>query len=111
MNPAVTAVPAELPKAPVKAKAKAATAPAKKEAKVKKAPVKKEKLVRDSFTLPESDYALFATLKQRALAAGNEVKKSELLRAALAVLSALPDAAFVKAVGAVERIKTGRPKK
>lgn len=79
--------------------------------KAKKAPEKKAKLVRDSFSIPEADYALFAALKQRALTAGCEVKKSELLRAALSVLSALNDADFAKALAAVERIKTGRPKK
>ena len=71
----------------------------------------KPKLVRDSFTLPEADYALFASLKQRALTGGAEVKKSELLRAALAMLARADDAEFLKAVGQVERIKTGRPKK
>lgn len=79
--------------------------------KAKKQAPKKPKLVRDSFTIPESDYALFATLKQRALAAGVEVKKSELLRASMALLAALSDAELVKAIGQVERIKTGRPKK
>jgi hypothetical protein len=88
-----------------------ASVPAK-EAKAKKqAAPKKAKLVRDSFTIPETDYVLFASMKQRALAAGSEIKKSELLRASLAVLNALQDADFAKAIGAVERIKTGRPKK
>lgn len=82
-----------------------------KAAKDKKEPARKSKLVRDSFTLPETDYALFETLKQRALAAGAEVKKSELLRAALATLAKLDDAEFIKTVGSVERIKPGRPKK
>lgn len=77
----------------------------------KKPPQKKPKLVRDSFTIPENDYELFATLKQRALTAGVEVKKSELLRAGLAMLAKLDDAEFIKAVGLVDRIKTGRPKK
>ena len=79
--------------------------------KVKKQAPKKPKLVRDSFTIPESDYALFATLKQRALAAGIEVKKSELLRASLTILAGLDDGALAKAIGQVNRIKTGRPKK
>jgi len=103
------------PKAPVKrvkkgpaaAKEKVAAAP-----KIEKASkVKKPKLVRDSFTIPESDYTLFATLKQRALAAGVEVKKSEILRVALVALAKLDDAELVKAIGLLERIKTGRPKK
>jgi len=78
---------------------------------VKKQTPKKVKLIRDSFSIPETDYVLFATLKQRALAAGIDVKKSEVLRAALATLAKLDDAALVAAIGLVERIKTGRPKK
>ncbi|MFH1661303.1 MAG: hypothetical protein FD131_2974 [Rhodocyclaceae bacterium] len=120
---AIAAKPAPTPKtsakavkkAPATAKEKVAEAPkaekAGKLAKVKKQAPKPPKLVRDSFTIPETDYALFATLKQRALTAGVEVKKSEILRAAVAVLAELDDAELVKAIGLVERIKTGRPKK
>lgn len=108
--------PAAAPKAPVKAepaaKAEAvATKPAGKAGKAKKVAPPQVKLVRDSFTIPEADYALFASLKQRALSAGVEMKKSELLRAALALLAATDDAQFIKVVGGVERIKTGRPNK
>ena len=99
-------------KAAAAAKEKVAEAPkAEKTAKVKKQAPKKPKLVRDSFTIPETDYALFETLKQRALTAGVEVKKSEILRAAVVALAKLDDAELVKAIGLVERIKTGRPKK
>lgn len=99
-------------KAPSPAKEIIAEAPkAEKASKAKKQAPKKPKLVRDSFTIPESDYALFATLKQRALSAGIEVKKSEILRAAVATLAQLGEAEFAKAIGLVERIKTGRPKK
>ncbi|WP_428827788.1 hypothetical protein ACLIKD_07395 [Azonexus sp. IMCC34842] len=82
-----------------------------KEVKAKKVAVKKPKLVRDSFTFPENDYAQLAALKQRALSAGHEIKKSELLRAGLAALVAMSDASLLKALTAVERIKTGRPSK
>lgn len=77
----------------------------------KKPGAKKARLVRDSFTFPESEYALFASLKQRALAAGGEIKKSELVRAGLAMLDKLGDAELLKVLAKVERIKTGRPKK
>lgn len=94
-------------KAPAAAKEKVAETP-----KAEKAPkVKKPKLVRDSFTIPETDYALFASIKQRALIAGVEVKKGEILRAAVVALAKLDDAELIKAIGLVERIKTGRPKK
>lgn len=81
------------------------------ESKSKKPAPKKPKLIRDSFTIPEADYALFTSLKERALAAGCEIKKSELLRASLSALNALSDAELMTALGAIERIKTGRPKK
>jgi hypothetical protein len=100
----VRAEPAAKPE-PVAAK------PAGKAGKVKKAAAPKVKLVRDSFKIPETDYALFASLKQRALSAGVEVKKSELLRAAMALLATADDARFIEVVGSIERIKTGRPKK
>lgn len=99
-------------KAPAAAKEKVAETPkAEKAPKVKKQAPKKAKLVRDSFTIPETDYALFASIKQRALTAGVEVKKGEILRAAVVALAKLDDAELVKAIGLVERIKTGRPKK
>lgn len=70
---------------------------------------KKPKLVRDSFTLPEADYALFKELKARCLKAGVEVKKTELLRVALRMLADAKDEQLLEAVRGVERIKAGRP--
>ena len=72
---------------------------------------KKQKMVRDSFTMPQSDYAYIAALKVRCLKAGVAAKKSEVLRAALTCLFGLSDADLVKAIGALEIIKTGRPPK
>lgn len=77
----------------------------------KPAKAKKAKLVRDSFTMPEGEYALIATLKKRCLNAGVSVKKSEILRAAVANLAKLGDSSVVAAVGRLEVIKTGRPAK
>ena len=96
--------------APAKAKA-AAKVVGDKAVKEVKHPGKKPKLVRDSFTFPAVDYALFASLKQRALKSGHDVKKSELLRAGLAALAELSDAALLKAVQAIVRLKPGRPTK
>ncbi|MBI4742171.1 MAG: hypothetical protein HY777_11620 [Betaproteobacteria bacterium] len=78
-------------------------------AKEKKSAAKKPKLVRDSFTFPEADYAVFGTLKQRVLKAGREVKKSELLRAGLAVLSEMPLEDLLQALDGVDKLKPGRP--
>ncbi|WP_198408610.1 hypothetical protein [Sulfuricella denitrificans] len=72
---------------------------------------KKIKMVRDSFTMPENDYAQLAELKKKCLQAGVHIKKSELLRAGLLSLSRLPNAALIKAVEQVEKLKTGRPAK
>jgi hypothetical protein len=72
---------------------------------------KKEKVVRDSFTMPKSDYERIASLKQKCLDAGVAIKKSELLRAGLILLDALPGKRLVAAVSTVETVKTGRPAK
>jgi len=82
-----------------------AQTPAPKPAKVRCKPV------RDSFTMPEADFALIATLKARALSTQREVKKSELLRAGLHALAALATPALVAAIDQLEPVKIGRPKK
>lgn len=70
---------------------------------------KKPKLVRDSFTIPKPEYAVLEALKLRAARAGAPAKKSEVLRAGIKALAALPDADFVAALAAVPSLKTGRP--
>jgi len=77
----------------------------------KPAKAKKARLVRDSFTMPEGEYALIAALKKRCLHAGVAAKKSEILRAAIANLAKLGDTSVVAAVRRLETIKTGRPAK
>jgi len=72
---------------------------------------RKPKLVRDSFTIPKSEYVVLQELKQRAAQAGAPAKKSELLRAGLKVLAAMQDPAFIAALRAVPALKTGRPAK
>ena len=73
--------------------------------------VKKQKAVRDSFTMPTSDYEKIAALKQKCLDAGVSVKKSELLRAGLILLEAASAKRLLAAISAVETVKTGRPTK
>ena len=82
------------------------------------APVKAGKLpkphrkpVRDSFTMPEADFALIAMLKARTLAAKRATKKSELLRAGLHVLATLDAARLISALEQLEPVKIGRPRK
>jgi hypothetical protein len=135
-TPAAKALPAAptktmaVPKAPAaskpatkKATAKTAVKPAAKVAKkpaVKVAPkaaapkpvkVKKPKMVRDSFTFPKAEYAVLDELKLRAAKLGHPVKKTELLRAGLKAIAAMPDAALIAALKAVPSLKTGRPAK
>ncbi|NPT61660.1 hypothetical protein [Paraburkholderia elongata] len=78
------------------------------EAKKAKQP-KKEKVVRDSFTMPKSDYDKIASLKQKCLDAGVSVKKSELLRAGLMMLESAAPQRLLAAVSSLETVKTGRP--
>ncbi|WP_408228351.1 hypothetical protein [Paraburkholderia sediminicola] len=80
------------------------------EAKKAKQP-KKEKVVRDSFTMPKSDYDRIAALKQKCLDAGVPVKKSELLRAGLMMLESAAPQRLLAAVSSLETVKTGRPAK
>jgi len=87
--------------APTKAAAPAATPVAEKP---------KHKLVRDSFTIPKSEYQLLDALKLRAAALKRPTKKSEILRAGIAALNAMADKALLAALNSVPSLKTGRPK-
>lgn len=69
------------------------------------------KLVRDGFTMPQQDFDLIAVLKKRAVVLQRPAKKSELLRAGLRALQALPDKALLGALEALVPVKLGRPKK
>ncbi len=71
--------------------------------------VKPAKVIRDSFTMPVADYELIGVLKKRCIGLGVAIRKSELLRAGLAVLDRLADASLAQVVAAVESVKTGRP--
>ncbi|MDP2830325.1 MAG: hypothetical protein Q8O37_17190 [Sulfuricellaceae bacterium] len=119
-KPAVKPAAKPIAKAPTIATAKPAKEPAaEQEATVKdeaaktdkNAKPKKAKLVRDSFTMPESEYDLIDTVKKRCLANGLAVKKSEVLRAAITAFAAQSDAAVSAALQALDAIKTGRPPK
>jgi hypothetical protein len=113
------AQPGTLPKptsnAPAKAAPKTKAAVKSKSFKLPKAPKtpkeKKAKLVRDSFTIPKTEYLVLDDLKSRASRLARPVKKSELLRAGIKLLATLPDAAFLTALNVVPLIKTGRPSK
>lgn len=121
-------------KAPVKAVAKAGAKPAAKAAKpkaatnvamkaarklaVKPVPATRPtiedndayRLVRDSFTMPEQEYALLALVKQACLKAGFDIKKSELLRIGVALISQLDMATLQGVLATLPQLKTGRPR-
>lgn len=69
------------------------------------------KLVRDSYTMPQVEHAVIATIKKRCLNLGVAAKKSEILRAALAVLARMSDVDVAAAIQGLAVIKTGRPAK
>lgn len=106
-QPVVTARKPPAPKPGKKAMPAGTAGKAEKTDKLDKA--KKPKLVRDSFTIPKAEYAVLDELKQRANRLTRPAKKSELLRAGIKLLAALPDAAFLSALAEVPAIKTGRP--
>ncbi|SDG36126.1 MULTISPECIES: hypothetical protein [unclassified Duganella] len=106
-KPAPKAVAKPAPKAA--AKPKTTTKPVAAAPEVKKA--HKEKLVRDSFTMPEAEYAVLGQVKKAALKAGFEVKKSELLRVGVALISQIDLATLKNVLASLPQLKTGRPKK
>ena len=88
-----------------------APAPAKASKPAKAVKAKKPKLVRHAFSMPDVEYAQLATLKKRIAALGGNVKRSELVRAGIALLAVLNDVELTAVMAKVERIKTGRPAK
>ena len=118
--PAPTPTPSRVPAKPARAakvagaahaaKPVAKTAKVVKAAEPKKAPKLRKKPVRDSFTMPQADFALIAELKARAMTGKRETKKSEVLRAGLHALAVLDTPALVAALGRLQPVKVGRPK-
>ena len=103
--------PAQPASTPAKPAAKPAVKAAAKSPTAKPAKEKKVKLVRDSFTMPKTEFVVLEALKLRAGKLSASVKKTELLRAGIKALAAMGDAAFLAAVRAVPSLKTGRPVK
>ncbi|MBR7801102.1 hypothetical protein KDM90_13930 [Undibacterium sp. FT137W] len=72
--------------------------------------IRKPKLVRDSFTMPEAEYAVLSEVKKACIAAGVEVKKSQLLRLGLVLLQKTPVTRLKKMLSGLTPLKAGRPK-
>jgi hypothetical protein len=109
-----TATPAAKPRiarAPKAAAPKKAIAPKITAEVEQKEKPKKTKLVRDSFTMPEPEYAVLGEMKKACLKAGIEVKKSELLRVGVALVRTLDIAQLKTILAGLPALKAGRPKK
>jgi hypothetical protein len=91
-------------------KAKVTPKVAVKEVVVPKEKLKKAKLVRDSFSMPEPEYAVLGAVKKACLKAGVEVKKSELLRIGVALIQKMDVAALKGVLATLPPLKAGRPK-
>ena len=72
---------------------------------------KKPKLIRDSFTMPELEYEALVQAKKAVIRSGVAIKKSELLRIAIAHLASMDVAQITAALGALAPVKAGRPLK
>lgn len=92
-------------KVPVMSQADGKSTPAPKEKS------RKPKLVRDSFTMPEAEYAVLGALKKACLKAGFEVKKSQLLRVGVALIQNIEIAKLKAVLETLPPLKAGRPKK
>ncbi|MBP1313823.1 hypothetical protein [Herbaspirillum sp. 1130] len=117
-KPAAAAAAPAAPKAEKKiekvAKPEKADKPVKAEKveKVEKAPkAKKVKQVRDSFTMPENEYAVLAQVKKTCLKSGVEIKKSDLLRIGVSLIKNLKINELKDILGNLTPLKVGRPKK
>ena len=72
---------------------------------------RKSKLVRDSFTMPEEEYAALGEMKKACINAGVAVKKSELLRVAVSLLRRMDMPDLQQALDGLTPVKAGRPRK
>lgn len=67
------------------------------------------RVIRDSFTIPGDEYELIMRIKKRCMKAGVSANKSEVLRAGLAALDAMPERELARLFQSLVRVKTGRP--
>ncbi len=63
-------------------------------------------MVRDNISIPKAEYKVLAELKLRAAQLAQPAKKTELLRAGIQALAAMPNAAFVATLRAIPNRKT-----
>lgn len=104
------AAPAAAPKAAAKRAAGSRPKAGAAQAEAEREKMRKPKLVRDSFTMPEQEYAVLAQVKKACLKAGFEIKKSELLRIGVALINQIDTATLKSILAGLPQLKTGRPK-
>lgn len=68
----------------------------------------KEKAIRDAFTFPPGDHALFTVIQKKALEMGIQINKSEIVRTGLHLLDGISKKDLAQAFGKIEKLKTGR---
>jgi hypothetical protein len=69
-----------------------------------------DKVIRDSFTMPEHDYALIEAIKIKLMKEGVLLNKGEILRAGMHALEQMSIAELKTISAKVEKIKVGRPR-
>jgi hypothetical protein len=114
-RPAKPVAPIKAPTAKPAPKSAAKPSAARKQVQKSTAPempkVKKIKQVRDSFTMPEPEYAVIAQVKKACLKAGFEMKKSDLLRIGISLIKGLDVSTLKIILATLTPLKAGRPKK
>lgn len=67
------------------------------------------RVVRDSFSMPEAEYRTVADVQKRMIKKEKVVSKSEVVRAAFAVLNRLNDKELVELFDSLPKVRPGRP--
>lgn len=71
-------------------------------------PAPKPKAIRDTYTMPPSDFQLIGEIRQRLMRLGIEANKSEVVRGGLRTLAAMSDDELALVIESVERLRRGR---
>ena len=67
------------------------------------------RVVRDSFSMPEAEYQTVAAVQKRMIKKERVVSKSEVMRAAFAVLNRLSDKELLEIFDSLPKVRPGRP--
>lgn len=67
------------------------------------------KVVRDSFSMPQAEYRTVAAVQKRMIKKEKVVSKSEVVRAAFALLNKLSDKELVALFDSLSKVRPGRP--